>query len=149
MEWLGLRKDVKSNQRKNKFWNIRKISNYTIIVIVLGIITIINYLLEGIKVVSPFLTKIESFWLLVAVWLFTLFLMWINRREWGKKESELEEKTEQYDELAEHVKLPQAVDKAITVEASPKWGISHPYKDIIGHRKGDKFPYLQFYMRVI
>ena len=48
---------------------------------------------------------------------------------------------------AKHVKLPKAVDKAITVEKNPDWGISHPYKDIIQNRRG--VPYLQFYMRVI
>ena len=66
-----------------------------------------------------------------------------------KIQSELEEEIKQYDELAKEVELPKAVDKAITVEKNPDWGILHPYKEIIQHRKRDAFPHLYFYMRVI
>lgn len=62
---------------------------------------------------------------------------------------ELDEEKKQYDELVEQVELPKAVDKAITVEKNHDWGISSPYNDIIQNRKDDRFPYLQFYMRVI
>ena len=71
------------------------------------------------------------------------------KEEKGNLQLEIEEKAKQYNALAKHVKLPKAVDKAITVEGSPKWGTSHPHNDIIMYKSGDKFPYLKFYMRVI
>lgn len=76
------------------------------------------------------------------------FIRW-NTQLLRNKLRKAEEKAQQYDELAKHVELPKAVDKAITVEKNPDWGILHPYNDIIQNRKDDKFPYLQFYMRVI
>ncbi len=111
-----------------------------IITIILGVMAFTKFLWGGIKMFSPFLTKIDSFWLLAAVWFFTLFLLLLYERSYTKR-------TKQYDKLAEHVELPKAVDKAITVEKNPDWGILHPYKDIVQNIKG--VPYLQFYMRVI
>jgi len=64
---------LKGIAEKINFGILEKIA--VIIAIVSGIIAIINPLLEGIKMVLPFLTKIESFWLLMAVWFFTLLLL--------------------------------------------------------------------------
>ncbi|MCK4735209.1 MAG: hypothetical protein KAT65_22340 [Methanophagales archaeon] len=106
-------KMLKGIAEKINFGILEKIA--VIIAIVSGIIAIINPLLEGIKMVLPFLTKIESFWLLMAVWFFTLLLLWINRSNRKKKESKLEETTKQYDALVELTTLPPE-DKIITIE---------------------------------
>ncbi|HJH27992.1 MAG TPA: hypothetical protein C5S37_14800, partial [Methanophagales archaeon] len=69
----------------------------------------------------------------------------INRL--NKKDEELEEKTKQYDELVERVKLPKKPDKAITVEINPKW--TKPHRQPIISSIDNKPPQLYFDMRVI
>lgn len=100
-------------------------------------------------------SPIPIFWLVLSILFFALIFALIAKKVWidlPKRyvpQSELDDKIEEYNELAKHVKLPKAVDKAITVEVSPKWGISHPHNDTIMYKSDDKFPYLKFYMRVI
>jgi hypothetical protein len=64
----------------------------------------------------------------------------------NKKDEELGAKTKKYNELIERVKLPETLDKAITVEIDPIW-------DSIGHNiiypHHSKLPHLHFDMRVV
>lgn len=128
-----------------------------ILVLILFIASTLKPTAQGVAImVGDFLhSHIAIFWLVLSILFFALIFALIAKKVWidlPKRyvpQSELDDKIEEYNALAKHVKLPKAVDKAITVEVSPKWGISHPHDDIIMYKSGDKFPYLKFYMRVI
>ena len=113
-----------------------------IITIFLGVIAIPKYLWEWIKM----LVGIDTFWYLVSVWVFTVFLLLLYERNYTKQKSKFEEKTEQYNELAETTKIPKTFDRALTVEINPIWYIN---KQAIAKNPGDKFPHLYFDIRVV
>jgi hypothetical protein len=123
--------------------NIKKKLSLTnvanIITISWFIYSLMNYSLDGglIKMTLWIFTiKIDSFWLIITVTLFVIFLININTL------SPLGRKSKKLLRLA---KLPKIFDRAITVERSPDWGSD---SIIITSRYG-KFPHLRFDMRVI
>ena len=143
----------------------------TILSFIAGIITITDHLFgdgeEGVKgmikmIFDLFPEKIDTFWLIITILAMVILLANFNKipllgrkyKKYGEEAKqlkiELEEKTKQYDEIAERIKLPFGT--IITAEKSPTWGVSFPHTDIIMNNPDDregKFPYLYFYIRVI
>lgn len=103
-----------------------------IITVAVGPITILSYHWEWIEMGWPFLTQTESFWLLTAAWLFSVFLLLHIKKNKNRKELE-------FDELVELTKLPLE-DEIITIEPSA-------YQEVVKSEVDDS-PYLHFKFNV-
>ena len=138
-------------ENKENFWSRMKSYGwlYSLLSFILALSMAIYYARDTVVgIISKMTSDIFNIVVIALLFLGVIisFIRW-NSQLLRNRLHKLEEKTKKYDEFVEQIKLPKTLDKAITVEISPKWNSPHR-QPIIGSIY-NKPPHLYFDMRVI